>query len=61
MRVQVNLSEEMLGKVDAYAEKMGVSRSALCALLIGQGIMSYDKSVDVLTALGKELALRIDK
>ena len=61
MRVQVNLSEEMCEKVDFYAKKMGVSRSSLCSLLIGQGIMSYDKSADILSTLGKELALRIDK
>ena len=45
MRVQVNLSDEMVCKVDLYAKKMGVSRSALCSMLIGQGIMSYDKSL----------------
>lgn len=52
MRVQVNLSDEMVGKVDAYARKMGVSRSALCSMLVGQGIMSYDKSMDLLTLIG---------
>lgn len=47
MRVQVNLSDEMVVKVDKYAQHIGVSRSALCSLLIGQGIMEYDKNVDV--------------
>lgn len=42
MRVQVNLSEEMVENVDKYAKQMGVSRSALCSILIGQGIMSYE-------------------
>lgn len=55
MRVQVNLSDEMVGKVDAYARKMGVSRSALCSMLVGQGIMSYDKSMDLLTLIGDKL------
>lgn len=52
MRVQVNLSYEMVGKVDAYARKMGVSRSALCSMLVGQGIMNFDKSMDLLTLIG---------
>jgi metal-responsive CopG/Arc/MetJ family transcriptional regulator len=55
MRVQVNLSDEMVVKVDEYAKKMGVSRSALCSMLVGQGIMSYDKSMDILNLLGEKL------
>lgn len=55
MRVQVNLSDEMVTNVDKYAKSMGVSRSALCSMLIGQGIMSYDKSMDILTLLGDKL------
>ena len=55
MRVQVNLSDEMVSKVDAYARKMGVSRSALCSMLVGQGIMNYDKSMDLLTLIGDKV------
>lgn len=55
MRVQVNLSDEMVEKVDGYARKMGVSRSALCSMLVGQGIMNYDKSMDILTVIGDKL------
>lgn len=55
MRVQVNLSDEMVCKVDLYAKKMGVSRSALCSMLVGQGIMSYDKSMDLLTLIGDKV------
>lgn len=55
MRVQVNLSDEMVEKVDGYAKKMGVSRSALCSMLVGQGIMSYDKSMDIISVLGDKL------
>lgn len=52
MRVQVNLSDEMVEKVDFYAKQMGVSRSALCSMLIGQGIMSYNKSFDIFSSIG---------
>lgn len=55
MRIQVNLSDEMVSKVDAYATKMGVSRSALCSMLVGQGIMGYDKSMDLISILGDKL------
>lgn len=55
MRIQVNLSDEMVSKVDSYATKMGVSRSALCSMLVGQGIMGYDKSMDLISVLGDKL------
>lgn len=55
MRVQVNLSDEMVERVDLYAKKMGVSRSALCSMLVGQGIMGYDKSMDVISLIGDKL------
>lgn len=55
MRVQVNLSDEMVEKVDAYAAKMGVNRSALCAVLVGQGIMGYDKTFEIADHLGLKL------
>lgn len=55
MRVQVNLSEEMVENVDKYAKQMGVSRSALCSILIGQGIMSYNKAMDVVSVIGDKI------
>lgn len=55
MRVQVNLSDEMVSNVDKYAKSMGVSRSSLCSMLIGQGIMSYNKSMDILGVIGDKL------
>lgn len=44
MRVQVNLSDDMVKKVDDYAKMFGVSRSSLSSILIGQGIMGLDKA-----------------
>ena len=55
MRVQVNLSEEMIERCDYYSKKMGVTRSSLCSMLIGQGIMSYDKSMDLLQLIGDKV------
>lgn len=55
MRVQVNVDDEMVKKIDAYAKKMGVTRSALCSVFIGQGIMGYEKSFEVLDRVGEKL------
>lgn len=42
LRVQVNLGDEMLRQVDYYADVMGVSRSALCSVLISAGIYDFN-------------------
>lgn len=44
MRLQVNANNALVAKLDRYAHIMGVSRSALCAMLIVQGVMSLDRS-----------------
>ena len=55
MRLQVNANEQMVAKLDKYAEMMAVSRSALCSMLIGQGLMGLDKSCGILSDLGVRL------
>lgn len=55
MRVQVNISDEMVNRLDVIAKQMGVSRSALCSMLIGQGVMTYESSMQiVLEKLGND-------
>ena len=43
MKVQVMLNDDMVSKLDSYAKQIGVSRSSLCAVIIGQYVMSTDK------------------
>lgn len=47
IRVQVSLSVDMCEKVDKLAYNLGVSRSSLCSVLIGQGIMSFEKGFEI--------------
>ena len=47
-RIQVNVSDEMISRLELYSKKMGISRSALCAQFIGQCVMGYDKAFDVI-------------
>lgn len=56
MRVQVNLSEDLVSRIDKYAQMVGMSRSSLCAFFVGQGVMSYDKSLEVLQSAGLRVA-----
>lgn len=55
MRIQVNLSDELIESLDKYAQMMGISRSALCATFIGQGVMGYNKSFQLIDTLGDKL------
>ena len=55
MRLQVNANEQMVANLDKYAEMMAVSRSALCSMLIGQGLMGLDRSCGILSDLGTRL------
>lgn len=55
MRVQVNVSDELVERIDKYAKTMGVSRSALCSVWIGTHVMSLDKSMDILDEMGVKL------
>lgn len=52
MKIQVNLSNELLEKLDYICKSLGVSRSAFCALWIGQGVMSYGKAMETLDKIG---------
>lgn len=56
MKIQVFISDELVSKVDSYAKKMGVSRSSLCAIFIGQSIMAYDKSYGIIDDLSNTLS-----
>lgn len=58
-RIQVNIADEMATRIDEYAKKMGVSRSSLCAVFIGQGIMNYDRATDLVATLGDQLKQEI--
>ena len=59
MRIQVNLGDEMLKKVDSYSKLLGVTRSSLCSMLIAQGVMAYDKGFEVIDKIGSQLGKNI--
>ena len=54
-RIFVTVSRDMGSRIDFYREKMGVSRSAFCAYLIGQGVMSMDKAMGIMDDMGKAI------
>lgn len=54
-RIYVTVSCEMASRIDFYREKMGLSRSAFCAYLVGQGVMSMDKAMGIWDDMGKAI------
>lgn len=59
MRIQVNLSDEMVAEVDKLAKRYGVTRSGLCSTLIGQGVVSHTEAYGILK--NKELLVELLK
>lgn len=47
MKLQVNVSDELVKKIDEYSKLMGISRSSLCATWIGEGVMDYNKRYEI--------------
>ena len=59
MRIQVNLEEAMIDKVDAYAKALGVSRSAFCAFVVGQYVWSLEKGMETVGVSANEVLEKV--
>lgn len=44
MKVQVNVSDSMVERIDKIAEQLGQTRSATCNWFISQGVLSFEKA-----------------
>ena len=53
-RIMVTVSEDMRKRLDKYAEMLGINRSALCAFLLGQGVLSMDKAYGLIDQTVKQ-------
>lgn len=51
-RLQIMVNDDMLKKIEFYSEKMSVSKSSFCCMLIGQGLMQFDKSISLVDKNG---------
>lgn len=46
MKVQINLSDDMVKKIDKYSQMMGVSRSSFCGVWLGLSVMTLDQMIE---------------
>ena len=58
-RIYVTVSSDMASRIDFYREKMGLSRSAFCAYIVGQGVMNMDKAMGVIDQMGNAMASKV--
>lgn len=56
MKLQISVNDEIVPKIDALAKALGVSRSALCAIWIGQGLMGFNKAQEIVEELAPQMA-----
>lgn len=55
IKMQITASEEMVQKIDKIAKSMGVSRSSLCLVWIGQGLATYEASLKSLDRVSDDI------
>lgn len=60
-RVYITLSKESVERLEFYAKKMGMTRSALGAYLIGQGILGLEKATQIADGVQNELAALVKR
>lgn len=58
VKMQITASEEMVKRIDKVAKGMGISRSSLCAVWIGQGLTTYEASISQIDKISDKI---IDK
>lgn len=54
MRIQVSLSDDFVKRLDQSSKSIGMSRSAFCAFLIGQGLSSYEQAQKVTRSMADD-------
>ena len=58
-RVQLQIGEEILIKLDKYADLLGVSRQALAVMFIAQGLTGFEKAFDLYDKFGEEFMKKL--
>lgn len=60
-RITITVSDESIEKLSYYGEKMGMNRSALCAYLVGQGLMGLDRANSMLDKVSESMSDEIKR
>lgn len=60
-RITITVSDESIEKLSYYGEKMGMNRSALCAYLVGQGLMGLDRANSMFNKVSESMSEEIKR
>lgn len=60
-RITITVSDESVEKLSYYGEKMGMNRSALCAYLVGQGLMGLDSANSMFVKVSESMSDEIKR
>lgn len=60
-RITITVSDESIEKLSYYGEKMGMNRSALCAYLVGQGLMGLDRANSMFDKVSESMSDEIKR
>lgn len=55
MRISINVTEKMLAEIDEVAQEMGVSRSALCTVWVGEKLKAHKYAYNLAAQVGEKL------
>lgn len=55
MKLQVLVSDELCEKIDYWANKIGIPRSSFCAMLLGQGVMGFEKANEIIDGMKDDI------
>lgn len=55
-RLQVIMSEELKEKLEKYCNLTGVSMSGLCNVFIANGLMGYEKAMEMMDGYSDKIA-----
>ena len=61
MRVEINLNPDLVKKIDEYAAAIGQSRSAVCAVWIGQSVLGIEKASQAIQSMGINVAKALEE
>lgn len=61
MRVQINLNDDLVKRIDAYAAAIGQNRSSVCAMWIGQAALGIEKATAALENMGIDVAKALEE
>ena len=55
MRIQFEVADEIVTKIDSYAKQSGLNRSTFIKVCIGDKLMMYDKAYGLIEKMGYEM------